>query len=252
MSIVRGAQAESLLAFTADRLAQLAADLRQRFAAARPFPHVVIDGLLPEEVLDRVLQEFPTPSQIDWIRYDAPRERKLESPGDAALGAWTRHVLAQFNSSAFVTFLEQLTGLSGLVPDPHFSGGGLHQIEWGGYLSVHADFNWLHRLGLYRRVNVLLYLNKDWLEAYGGHLELWDAQMAGCVQRILPSFNRCVIFRTSDTSYHGHPEALACPEGQTRKSLAIYYYASGCAGQRAPDEHSTRWQLRPGERPSPA
>ena len=87
---------------SSELLEALARQLRDTYAQAKPFPHVVIDNFLPEEFLDRVLDEFPSPRQIDWIRYEAPRERKLESKDETQLGAWTRHLLSQFNSSTFL------------------------------------------------------------------------------------------------------------------------------------------------------
>ena len=163
------------------------------------------------------------------------------------MGDQTRLLLYQLNGSVFLQFLEQLTGIDGLIPDPYFGGGGLHQIERGGYLKVHADFNWHPKLRLDRRLNLLLYLNKDWKEAYGGHLELWSRNMTRCVQRILPIFNRCVIFSTTDTSYHGHPDPLRCPPSITRKSLALYYYTNGRPEQEQSAPHDTLFQERPGE-----
>src|SRR5581483_6543461 len=114
----------------------------------------------------------------------------------------------------------------GLIPDPYFTGGGLHQIERGGYLKIHADFDRHEKLGLQRRLNVLVYLNRDWDESYGGALELWDRAMTHPVVRVLPVFNRCVVFSTTDQSYHGHPEPLTCPPDRRRRSLALYYYTA--------------------------
>jgi Rps23 Pro-64 3,4-dihydroxylase Tpa1-like proline 4-hydroxylase len=131
--------------------------------------------------------------------------------------------LAALNSSRFVAFLEGLTGISGLVADPHYRGGGLHQILPGGRLGIHADFNFYPKLKLYRRLNVIVYLNQNWQESYGGHLELWDKATLKSVKRVLPTFNRMVVFDTSSKSLHGHPEPLTCPEGRSRKSLALYY-----------------------------
>jgi 2-oxoglutarate-Fe(II)-dependent oxygenase superfamily protein len=147
-----------------------------------------------------------------------------------------------------VGFLEQLTGIEGLIPDPYFWGGGLHQITRGGYLKVHADFNRYSKLRLDRRLNLLLYLNRDWKEEYGGHLELWNEQMTTCERKILPIFNRCVVFSTTDYSYHGHPDPLNCPEQQTRKSLALYYYTNGRLEEGVSPVHTTLFQRRPGER----
>ena len=127
-------------------------------------------------------------------------------------------------------------------------GGGLHQIERGGYLKIHADFNRHPKFNLDRRLNLLLYLNENWKEEYGGHLELWNNQMTACVRRISPIFNRCVIFNTTDFSYHGHPEPLTCPEHVTRKSLALYYYSNGRPETERSRPHGTLTQTRPGER----
>jgi hypothetical protein len=94
----------------------------------------------------------------------------------------------------------------------------------------------------------LIYLNKDWQEEYGGYLELWNTEMTECGQRILPIFNRCVIFNTTDFSYHGHPDPLNCLEGQTRKSLALYYYSNGRPREELSDFHWTTWHERPNEK----
>ena len=231
--------------FDAAALEDLARAHADRYAQAAPFAHVVLDDFLPEAVADRLVEEFPSVGAIDWIAYDAPNERKLESKHEGQLGPFTRHVVSQFHSSAFLTFLERLTGVPGLIPDPHLNGSGLHQIEPGGYLRVHADFNLNVPLSLYRRLNLLLYLNKEWQEGYGGHLELWNADMTQCEAKILPIFNRCVIFSTSERSFHGHPDPLRCPEGHTRKSLAVYYYVSPAASGVPLDGRPTVWRERP-------
>ena len=118
------------------------------------------------------------------------------------------------SSPPVLRFLEALTGIEGLIPDPYFGGAGPHQILPGGFLKVHADFNWHPLLKLDRRLNLLVYLNKDWREEYGGQLELWDRDMARCERQILPVFNRTVVFSTTDFSFHGHPRPLACPGGE--------------------------------------
>ena len=153
---------------------------------------------------------------------------------------------ASGNSSAFTKFLENLTGIEGLIPDPHFRGGGLHQVERGGYLDIHCDFNVYEKLNLDRRLNVLIYLNKDWKKEYGGDLELWDKNMTKAVARISPIFNRFVVFATDDYSYHGHPDPLKCPEDKTRKSLALYYYTNGRPSDEVSESHTTLFQHRPG------
>jgi hypothetical protein len=141
-----------------------------------------------------------------------------------------------------------LTGISGLIPDPYLEGGGLHQIERDGFLKVHADFNVHAKLRLDRRLNFILYLNQDWREEYNGHLELWDRGMTRCVRKVLPVCNRAVVFVTTDWSFHGHPEKLACPPGRTRKSVALYYYTNGRPAEERSAGHGVLWQERPSDR----
>jgi hypothetical protein len=229
-----------------ERLRTLGSSRAEEYAAGNPFPHIVLDDFLPEEPLLSALAAFPEPRQLRWIGYDDVHERKLAYPVAERLPPPLRDILFMLNCSAVLQFLEALTGIQGLVPDPHFTGGGLHQIERGGFLGVHADFNRLDRLGLERRLNLLLYLNRDWRDEYGGHLELWDRGMTRCVKRVLPVFNRCVVFSTTDFAFHGHPTPLTCPEGWTRKSLATYYYSNGRPASEVSDSHSTLFQQRPG------
>lgn len=232
----------------ADKLNELALQHREEYANAKPFPHIVIDNFFPEEVLDNILNEYPKAGDIDWQKFENKSEKKLANKHERYMGDNTRALLYQLNSSTFINFLETLTGIDGIIPDPHFEGGGLHQIERGGYLKVHADFNRHVKMRLDRRLNLLLYLNKDWKEEYGGYLELWDTEMTRCEKKILPIFNRFVLFTTTDFSYHGHPEPLTCPEGRTRKSLALYYYTNGRPAYEIKDkEHSTIFKARPGE-----
>lgn len=233
--------------FDPKRLLDLAHQYRRQYAENTPFPHIVIDNFLPEEVTERILSIFPAPNAQKWEEYDKEHEVKLQISDDTKMNPYLREVLYQFNSSAVINFLEELTGIDGLVPDPHFEGGGLHQIQPGGFLDVHVDFNFHNRLKLDRRLNLILYLNKDWKEEYNGHLELWNRDMTACVQRVAPIFNRCVVFSTTDFSYHGHPEVLQCPPGTTRKSLALYYYSNGRPAEEKSDSHSTIFRSRPGE-----
>ena len=239
--------------FTFDdaQLMELANAHRGDFISAEPFPSVVIDDFLAPEVLDAVLREFPEPETARWQEFDKPTEVKLALADTSQMGPATRNLLAQFNGQGFICFLESLTGISGLIPDPHYGGGGLHQIRSGGFLKIHADFNRNDRLHLDRRLNVLLYLNKDWDDSYGGHLELWDQKMQGPVQRLLPTFNRMVCFATTSSAYHGHPEPLTCPADRARRSMALYYYTNGRPENEMGASHSTLFQQRPGEQFTP-
>jgi 2OG-Fe(II) oxygenase superfamily len=229
------------------RMAELAKAAPADYAAARPFPHVVFDHFFDPALLDKVLAEFPQPGAIGWQRFDNAREIKLASAAEAAFGPVTRLLLYHLNSITFLEFLSKVTGIANLISDPCFDGGGLHQIVRGGKLAVHADFNKHPRYGLDRRLNVLLYLNRDWREEYGGHLELWNREMTRYEARVLPLFNRLMIFGTTDFTYHGHPEPLQCPPELTRKSLALYYFTNGRPAEEISGEHSTLFRARANE-----
>jgi hypothetical protein len=226
------------------RMTELADSAAASYASAKPFPHVVFDDFFDPALLDQVLCEFPQPGAIKWQRFDNPQEIKLASASEACFGPITRLLLYHLNSITFLEFLSKVTGIPNLMPDPCFDGGGLHQIMRGGKLAIHADFNKHPRYGLDRRLNLLLYLNKGWRDEFGGHLELWSRDMARREAQILPVFNRLMIFGTTDFTYHGHPDPLRCPEGMTRKSLALYYFSNGRPRDEVTGEHSTLWQRR--------
>lgn len=226
------------------RMADVAPRARAAYAAARPFPHVVLDDFFDPRLLDEVLREFPQPGAIRWQRFDNQQEIKLASASESSFGPTTRLLLYHLNSITFLEFLSEVTGVANLIPDPCFDGGGLHQIVPGGKLAVHADFNKHPRYGLDRRLNALIYLNRDWREEYGGHLELWNTDMTRCEARVLPLFNRLMVFGTTDFTYHGHPDPLRCPEGMTRKSLALYYFTNGRPAEEISGEHSTLFRAR--------
>ena len=222
------------------RLRHDPAALREQYASAEPFPHIVIDGLFDDADLDAVLADFPAPDAMRWVRFDNPLERKLGfSHETSVVSDRVRQFLDALNGFETLLFLEKLTGIEGLSPDPYFGGGGLHQIEPGGFLKIHADFNVHPKLHLDRRLNMLTYLNKGWREEWGGHLELWDADMRKCRAKIAPLFNRTVVFSTTDTSFHGHPHPLTSPAGTTRKSVSLYYYTAGRPESERSEPHNT-------------
>lgn len=234
------------------RMAQIAKSSHESYLNAKPFPHVVLDDFFDPALLDLIVSEFPKPEEINWQRFDNAREIKLGSSAESSFGLVTRLFLYHLNSMTFLEFLSSVTGIENLISDPCFDGGGLHQIVRGGKLGIHADFNKHKRYGLDRRLNLLLYLNRNWPEEYGGHLELWNRDMTRREATYLPLFNRTVVFGTTDFTYHGHPDPLRCPEGMTRKSLALYYFSNGRPQEELSGSHSTVFRERPAEefRPS--
>jgi len=235
------------------KLEVLAKEKAEEYRNNKPFPHIYFDNFLPVQAAEAALKSFPQPKQLTWSEFNNPNERKLAFDAVEKLPAANRDVLYFLNSRPMLQFLETLTGIEGVISDPYYSGGGLHQIKPGGKLEVHADFNMHGKLKLDRRINVLIYLNKDWKEEYGGHFELWNRDMTRAEQKILPLFNRCAIFSTTSFSYHGHPNPLSCPPDRTRKSMATYYYSNGRPEEEVGETHSTLFQHRPGaEEPKPS
>jgi hypothetical protein len=228
------------------------------YEAASPFPHAVFEDFLPAKLLDAVLNDFPAfPPRIK-------QEDASEVLDDGTVAQYRKNWLSmemrvtplirrlywELNSADFVGWLEQLTGIDGLIPDPYFAGAGLHETHRGGHLMVHADYNKHPELNLDRRLNLIIYLNRDWEEEYGGHLELWDRALTQCEKKVAPIAGRAVIFSTLRDSWHGHPHPLACPEHMSRKSIALYYYTNGRPVQEGNEAHLTLWQKVPEDKQS--
>lgn len=209
-----------------DALKQKGLDLHDEYVSNDPFPHIVIDNFLTPEMLDICLEDFPKRPGADSESFDRDQERYKTSYNPDYLSPRVRSFFYSLNSRPFIEFLQNMTGIKGLLPDPYFLGGGFHETRQGGHLSVHADFNLHPGLKVERRLNLLVYLNKGWKPEYGGSLELWDRDMKACARTVTPEFNRCVVFSTNATSYHGHPAPIAHPDGESRRSLALYYYTA--------------------------
>lgn len=219
--------------------------LSSEYQQASPYPHIVLENFLDPEVLNKCVDEFNKLNEADgWINYVHYNEKKAGLNKLDALPATIKSTINELNSPAFLEFLSNLTGIKGLMKDDLLEGGGIHQSKRNGYLNIHADFTvHPHHRHWQRRVNVLVYLNKDWEEEWGGKLELWDTQMKACERKVLPVFNRCVIFNTDADSYHGHPEPTTCPEDVFRRSIALYYYTE----EAQPFRRATHYMVRPGE-----
>jgi Rps23 Pro-64 3,4-dihydroxylase Tpa1-like proline 4-hydroxylase len=220
---------------------------RERYLTAKPFPHISLDNFLIPEVLDAVVRDFPARDSEPWQAMVDKDQKKFAANEVSKMAPSVRRALYFLNSREIVNFLEKLTGIEGLIPDPHYAGGGCHELRRGGFLKVHADFNWHKQMRLDRRINLLLYLNKDWQPEYGGNLELWDTNMTHKVAEYAPLFNRCVIFNTTDNSYHGNPVPVSCPPDRSRRSLAFYYYTNGRPAGEVSQSHGTLFKNRPGE-----
>jgi hypothetical protein len=227
-----------------EKSAEAGAKLAHTYRSAAPFPHVVLDDFVSPIALKRLIAEWPETS--GKVHFNRSQERlKYQWERSEIRSPYIRAFLAEMNSPGVIRFLEEMTGIRKLVPDPYFRGGGLHETKPGGHLSVHADFNVHGDLDLVRRINLLVYLNEDWEEEFGGHLELWDAQMTRCVEEIIPIFGRAVVFNTDAESFHGQPKPLACPPDRSRKSVALYYYTAAEHGIKNIRRRTTQFKPRP-------
>jgi hypothetical protein len=223
----------------------------KQYRENQPFPHIGIDDFFDESIIRNLVSDYPGEFDASWNRtfLDAGtyEEQKLGLDRLEAFPPSIQHFVNALNSRVFVEFLERLTGIDGLIPDPHLSGGGLHMIPRGGRLGVHADFNTHKKLRLDRRLNLLLYLNYDWKKEWGGALELWDRDVKVKVKEYLPIANRVVVFTTTDSAYHGHPNPLTSPKGRYRRSIAMYYYTNGRPEEERSESHTTIFKMRPNE-----
>ena len=223
--------------------AEIGRGFADRYRSGKPYHYIGIDNFLPLEVADRVRQEAL--AQGVKAAENASEQEKLKaSYNPDSLPHYSRLVFNALNSQAFLKFLEEMTGIKELIPDPYYTGGGIHRTNNGGYLGIHADFNYHKRMNLERRLNVLIYLNPDWKEEYGGSFEIWTDDMTEKVASFPPIMNRMCCFSTSSTSMHGNPEPINHPEGEPRLSIALYYYTATWDESRV--AHSTLFRARPG------
>ena len=212
----------------------LSKQLSNQYQEAQPFPHIVIDKFLPETILDSVLDEFnknenwwydkvkwTEPYQVNKFYWPYDIETANNMPNDLpTISALVNYL----NSPIMLKYLEELTGIDNLIGDELLMGGGLHKITSGGKLAIHKDYNVHPVKKMYRRLNLLIYLNKDWKREWEGNLELWDKDHTKLEVSVEPLFNRAVIFTISEDSLHGHPVPLNTPENVSRNSIALYYF----------------------------
>jgi len=224
--------------------------LKADFQSAKPFPYVKIDNFLDEQTATRIAAAYPPleAAVSQGTSFAAVNERKKiqicdseKFPGPVAE---LNDLLA---SEDFLKDLTHITGMPNVLADPLLVGGGMHITGPGGHLDVHIDFNYIEDRKLHRRLNLLLYLNEVWDPAWGGQFQLWNNDVTTCEASFDPVFNRCVIFETSEISFHG-VVPIAVSARNPRKSFATYYYTEQAPAHWDGKAHSTVFKARPDEK----
>ncbi|MFB2922044.1 2OG-Fe(II) oxygenase [Aerosakkonema funiforme] len=218
-------------------------NLAKSFAESKPVRHLIIDNFLPEEIATQAFNVFPTMEEMDVLKDF--RQDKAQDPAINKFNPiFSEIVLQHLHSQRLIDLLSRISGIPNLLSDSQLYAAGLAQGANGSFLNVHLD-NSSHPVNpWYRRLNLLLYLNKNWTEEKGGHLELWSPDMSESVA-ILPSFNRMVIFATDKQSWHGY-RRVNTPDGDSRKSINLYFFT-----EESPDGtdyyHVTSFRARKNE-----
>ena len=204
-------------------LEDLAAERSEEYASARPFPNTSLDGVFSDSLLDKVVGEFSR--DIEWADAQLPKKSpKKRTAPERGAGPYTNQLLSTLKSSSFIRFVERLTGIPKLIPDLHIRSGGLHSYSTGGRLELHTDYNYSSQLRLYRRVNLLLYLNRGWKDEWGGELQLWNQDFSE-ESKVYPAFNRMAIAHVLPNGMHG-VGGISCPENESRRSIAVWYFTA--------------------------
>jgi hypothetical protein len=215
-----------------------------------PYQHIIIDNLIENRFIESIFKAFPKLNDPDWEHtYDEGIEVKSRTNWTSEFDIPDKiiDIIRIFNSSPVLNAIGSRLKIPKLIPDPYFTGGGLNVTPKGGLLDVHVDGNYHDATGLNRRVNLLLYLNKNWKPEWGGELGIYKNQGKTLHTSIAPIFNRCVIFDTHDKSYHGLPNPINFPKKENRKSIILYYYthATRPKGQILVDKpHSALWKSK--------
>lgn len=231
--------------------AEVAADAERygrEFQAAQPFPHVVIDDFLEPAFAQALLDAFPAFERGNFVGDDGQLGGKSTLDKVRGLGGPYQRLDDAIKSPEVLALLGKLTGIDGLIYDPWYLGGGTHENKDGMALDAHVDFNYHPSERWHRRLNLIVYLNHGWEEAWGGCLELFRDPHADHrpSSSIAPVFNRCVIFETSERSWHAFNRIRLPQErsGTTRRSIALYFYTKDRPAEEIAPRHTTYYVNR--------
>lgn len=223
--------------------------LRREFNSAEPFRFFAVDNFLDDGVVESLSGSYPTfedAVKLGFTFNAVNEQKKVQISDSMKFPDPVKQLNEALASPQFLSDLSYIAGIENLVADPQLAGGGMHLTGPGGRLDVHVDFNFIRDRQLHRRLNILVYLNPVWEDSWGGHVELWDRDVKRCAHRFRPSGSRCVVFETSDISYHG--VAPITDKKAVRRSFAAYYYTHEAPPHWKGVEHSTIFRSRPNEK----
>lgn len=215
--------------------------LQKEFNAAQPYRHIIMDDFLVADFANQLYDHFPQVQTLSK-HYKGLNENKSEGSNFSDFHPAFGQLREELMSKAVGEWASKVTGIDQLFITDDKLGTGLHQGGNGSFLDIHIDFNIHIEKNVHRRLNLLIYMNKNWLPEYGGDLEMWDAKMTRCEKKVAPVFNRCVIFETNEISYHGYSR-ITVPENVTRKSFYGYFYTE--LRQDAVHYHDTVFKAKP-------
>lgn len=196
--------------------------LKEKYQNALPISHVIIPNFLNTEFAEKIYNEFPDKPDHTWHKYYNPIEVKYANDRINDMEEHIRSLFYYLSTDKMIQIFSEISGIS-LQYDPYLHGAGLHMHPRNGRLGLHLDYEKHPITGKERRMNIILYLSKDWKDEYNGATELWDKNVSQCVVSSPVRFNTAIVFQTNDISYHGLPEKIVCPENIYRKTLAYYY-----------------------------
>lgn len=224
--------------------------LRERFRSADPFPHVLVDGFFETGLARELLEQFPAFDSRFAVDEFGRTGGKAVVSDLGSLGPAYRQVHANLGSQAFLDWLSDVTGIPSLLYDADNFGGGTHENIDGQGLLPHVDFNYHPATHFHRRLNLIVYLNEEWKPEWGGSIHLHADPRTPVHDRVrsyAPFFNRCVIFETSERSWHSF-DRVALPHDEkhrTRKSLSVYFYTRERPDDTTYADHTTFYVPRP-------
>ena len=198
---------------------------KEDFSSSEPFPNIELQNYWDNGILEKCFEEAHKFEHWDGEKNFFAARKRLYSTKHQHFPDNIKKVFNELCSQKFIDWLESFTGEKDLVADKNFTAGGISSVGKGGFLKIHTDPNWNPKVNLYMRIILIVYLNSDWKDEWGGHLELWDKQMKHCVKKIKPIINNMIIFSNNDHNFHGHPDPLDVPNEIRRKNLIMYYYS---------------------------